>query len=63
MPLLRIEPVRDPVSGRFSLEIYYPADGTQPYVTTEPRYQTAAAAESDIIAALAVMANRAKHRA
>ncbi len=60
MPLLRIEAVKDTTTGRFFLEIYYPADTTQPYVTTEPRYETAASAEGDVIASLAVIANRAK---
>lgn len=59
MPLLRIEPVEDETTGRFALEIYYPADSEVPYVTTEPRYQTAAAAENDVIAIVAATANRA----
>jgi hypothetical protein len=58
MPLLRIEAAEDKASGRFYLELYYPSDSTQPYVTTEPRYKTAAAAEGDMIAILAVAANR-----
>lgn len=58
MPLLRIETARDPQSDRFYLELFYPADTTQPYVTTAPRYQTAAAAEGDFIACLAVIASR-----
>jgi hypothetical protein len=59
MALLRIEAERDPATGRFYLEFYYPADSSQPYVTTEPRYKTAAAAEADVIASMAVAANRA----
>jgi len=58
MPLLRIEPVQDQKSGRFYLEIYYPADADAPYVTTEPRYQSSAAAENDAIAIIAAGANR-----
>jgi hypothetical protein len=59
MALLRIETERDQVTGKFYLEFYYPADSSQPYVTTEPRYKTAAAAEADVIASMAVAANRA----
>lgn len=58
MALLRIEAERDSVTGKFYLEFYYPADSSQPYVTTEPRYKTAAAAEADVIASMAVAANR-----
>ena len=60
MPLLRIETARDPGTGMYFLELFYPSDTTQPYVTTEPRYKTAAAAEGDLIATLAVIANRPK---
>jgi hypothetical protein len=58
MPLLRLEAVLDTKSGQYFVEIYYPADASSPYVTTEPRYQTAVAAESDTIAILAAAANR-----
>jgi hypothetical protein len=58
MTLLRIEPELEPASGRFYLNFYYPADSSEPYVTTEPRYKTAAAAEADVIACMAVAANR-----
>lgn len=58
MPLLRIEPVQDEKSGRYYIEIYYPAEADAPYVTTEPRYQSAAAAENDTIAIVAAAANR-----
>ena len=58
MPLLRIESVQDDKSGRYYVEIYYPADAEAPYVTTEPRYASAAAAENDTIAILASAANR-----
>ncbi len=57
MPLIRIEPVEDPQSGRYALEIYYPADADRPLVTTAPRYKSAAAAEQDTIAILAAAAN------
>ena len=39
------------------MEIYPPADAEQPFVTTEPRYKTAAAAENDTIAIMASRAN------
>ncbi len=58
MALLRIETGLHAESGKYYAEFYYPADSTQPYVTTEPRYKTAAAAEADIIASMAVAANR-----
>ncbi|MBO1073222.1 hypothetical protein [Roseomonas marmotae] len=61
MPLIRIEPVRDERSGRFYLEIYNPHDAPAPYVTTEPRYQSAAAAENDIVAILAAAASTARN--
>ena len=57
MALIRIEPVRDDTSGKFYLEIYNPHDATSPYVTTQPRYQSAAAAENDAIAILAAAAS------
>jgi hypothetical protein len=59
MAMVRIEPVEDEKSGRFYVAIYYPADAEQPFVTTEPRYQSAAAAENDIIAIIASGANSA----
>lgn len=57
MPTIRIEPVEDQASGRFSIEIYYPADAEKPLVTTAPRYKSAAAAEQDTIAILSASAN------
>jgi hypothetical protein len=60
MPLIRIEPVRDERSGRYFLEIYRPHDAPAPYVTTEPRYQSAAAAENDLVAILAAAASGAR---
>ena len=60
MAQLRIEPVKDPASGLYYIEIYNPADASAPFVTTEPRYMTAAAAENDVIATLAAAANRAR---
>ncbi|MBD3847459.1 hypothetical protein J2X48_004381 [Bosea sp. BE271] len=57
MPLIRIESVEDAASGRFAIEIYYPADAERPLVTTAPRYKSAAAAEQDTIAILASTAN------
>ena len=58
MPLIRIEAVEDHTSGNYFVEIYYPADAEQPFVTTAPRYRSAAAAEHDTIAILAAAANR-----
>ncbi|MGK7868130.1 hypothetical protein [Falsiroseomonas sp. E2-1-a20] len=60
MPLIRIEAAQDAASGKYYLEIYKPHDAASPYVTTQPRYQTAAAAENDIIAILAAAASTAK---
>jgi hypothetical protein len=57
MPLIRIEAVKDDRSDFYFIEIYHPADAEQPFVTTEPRYKTAAAAENDTIAILAATAN------
>ena len=58
MALLRIEPVKDPATGRYYIEIYNPPDATAPFVTTEPRYMTAAAAENDVVAIIAAGTNR-----
>lgn len=57
MPNIRIEAVQDTKSGLYFVEIYHPADADQPYVTTQPRYKTSAAAENDTIAILAAGAN------
>jgi hypothetical protein len=57
MSLLRIEPARDAASGKFYVQLFYPSDSSEPFVTTQPRYMTAAAAEGDVIAILAVAAN------
>ena len=57
MPLIRIEAVLDARSGLYSVEIYHPADASQPFLTTEPRYASAAAAETDTIAIIAAGAN------
>jgi len=57
MALIRIEPRKDPSSDLYYLEISHPAESAQPFVTTEPRYKTAAAAENDIIAIIASRAN------
>lgn len=61
MSLIRIEPVRDERTGRYFLEIYSPHDASAPYVTTEPRYQSAAAAENDLVAILAATASSARN--
>lgn len=62
MALIRIEAVKDDRSGLYFVEIYHPADATQPFVTTGPRYKTVAAAENDTIAILASGANNASSK-
>lgn len=57
MALIRIEPKIDALTGLYFLEIYHPADSQQAFVTTEPRYKTAAAAENDVIAIVASRAS------
>lgn len=57
MPLIRIEPRLDPRSGRYLLEIFHPHDAAAPFVTTQPRYGSAAAAENDLIAIIAAAAS------
>jgi len=59
MSLIRIEPVLDPASNKFFLEIYNPHDADQPFVTTLPRYQSKAAAETDVVAIIAAAASGA----
>ena len=58
MALVRLEPKRDASSDLYYLEIFHPADAPQPFVTTEPRYQSAAAAENDVIAIIASRTSR-----
>jgi hypothetical protein len=60
--LIRVDAMKDESSGRFYVAIYYPADADQPFVTTEARYQTAAAAENDVIAIIASGANNPRPR-
>jgi hypothetical protein len=60
LPIIRIEAVEDPKTGRFLVEIYHPAEAEEPFVTTEPRYASAAVAENDVIAILAAVANRSR---
>lgn len=57
MAIIRIEAVKDQQSDLYFVEIYRPAEAEQPYVTTEPRYKSAAAAENDIVAILAAAAS------
>jgi hypothetical protein len=59
MALIRIEPKLDQASGRYRLEIFHPHDAASPFVTTEPRYASAAAAETDLIAIIAAAASSA----
>ncbi len=58
MPTLRIEPHRDEATGLFYLAVHLPAEAAEPYVTTTPRYASAAAAEQDFVATIAAIANR-----
>ena len=57
MALLRIEPRLDAASGDYFLEVFWPHDADRPFVTTAPRYKTAAAAETDLIAIIAAAAS------
>jgi hypothetical protein len=57
MTLIRIEPVRDERTGNYFLEIYNPHDAAAPFVTTLPRYGSAAAAETDLVATIAAAAS------
>jgi hypothetical protein len=57
MSLIRIEPVLDPASNRYFLEIYHPHDAQRPFVTTAPRYQSPATAETDLVAIIAAVAS------
>jgi hypothetical protein len=57
MALIRIEPKKDSPDGLYYLEIFHPAEAAQPFVTTEPGYKTAAAAENDLIAIIASRAS------
>jgi hypothetical protein len=58
MPTLRIEATQDGATGLYFLAVYMPAEATSPFVTTAPRYMSAAAAEQDMIATLTAAANR-----
>jgi len=57
MALIRIEAVLDATSGKYRLDIYSPHDAEQPVVTSAPRYQSAAAAEIDLLAIIAAAAS------
>lgn len=57
MALIRVEPVLDERAQRYFLEIYHPHDAAAPFVTTAPRYASAAAAETDLIAIVAAAAS------
>lgn len=57
MAIVRLEPKKDLATDLYYLEIYVSADATQPLVTTQPRYKTAAAAENDVIAIIASRAS------
>lgn len=60
MSLIRIEPVKDATTDKYYVEIYFPADAPQPFVTTAPRYKSVSAAEIDTIAIIAAAANTAR---
>ncbi len=62
MPLIRIEATLDQVTGQYFLEIYHPHDAPAPFVTTQPRYGSAAAAENDVIATLAAAASTPRQK-
>lgn len=62
MAIFRVEAVEDKSCGLYFVEIYYPADAERPFITTEPRYKTATAAETDTIAALAANVNNPARR-
>ena len=57
MALLRIEPRLDDASGNYFLEIFWPHDAERAFVTTQPRYKTTAAAETDLIAIIPAAAS------
>ena len=57
MALFRIETPVDKTTGRFTVAIYFPHDAERPYVTTQARYMTEAAAQTDILAIIAAAAN------
>ena len=57
MALLRIEPKLDDASGNYLLEVFWPSDAERPFVTTQPRYKSTAAAENDLIAIIAAAAS------
>lgn len=57
MPQIRIEPMLDEASGQYFLEIYNPHDADRPFMTTQPRYSSAAAAENDLMAIIAAAAS------
>ena len=58
MSVIRVEPVKDEASGLYYIEIFNPQDAPAPFVTTAPRYMTAAAAENDLIAIIAAGTNQ-----
>jgi hypothetical protein len=58
MATLRIEPRQDAATGLWFLAVHMPADSAEPFVTTAPRYASAAAAEQDFVATIASVANR-----
>ncbi len=62
MPTLRIEPRQDAETGLFYLEVYLPAEAPSPFVSTAPRYMSAAAAEQDMIATITARASRTQPR-
>lgn len=58
MATLRIEARQDAATGLYYIAVHMPADSPSPYVTTAPRYASAAAAEQDVIASITAAANR-----
>jgi hypothetical protein len=58
MATLRIEPRQDDATGLWFLAVHMPAESAEPFVTTAPRYASAAAAEQDFVATITATANR-----
>ena len=56
MATIRIEAVEDAATRLYAVAIYHPAEAPEPFVTTAPRYASAAMAETDIIAIISAAA-------
>lgn len=49
MPRFRVESVRDVVTGKYYIELYYPEDQTIPVAVTKPIYVSRETAEADAV--------------